>query len=312
MTTVDSLAPVERRSEPVRRNEGHDYREQLGPQADGRRLLPYLVDRYPHSASEQWQARIESGLVLVDGRPARVESVLRRGQILVWRRPGWEEPEAPLGFAILHEDEDLMALAKPAGLPTLPGAGFLGHTLLGLVRAYDPRATPLHRLGRFTSGIVLFARSGLGRAELSRQWAAREVRKRYRALAAGAPERDEFHVDVPIGPVPHAALGTIHAASPTGRAASTLVTVLERRDAAFLCDVRIETGRPHQVRIHLAAAGHPLVGDPLYGPGGVPRRGSCALPGDPGYRLHAAALSFRRPRSGDVLTLECAPPLELR
>jgi len=293
-------------------NDGYDYREQLGPEAEGRRLLSYLVERYTHSATAQWQERIESGLVLVDGRPGAMDSVLRRGQVLSWRRPGWEEPEAPLTFAILHRDEDMLAVAKPSGLPTLPGAGFLRHTLLGLVRAHDPQATPLHRLGRFTSGIVLFARSDRARLELSRQWAAREVYKRYRALADGVPEQVRFRIAVPIGPRPHDRLGRIQAASPSGKAASSCVTVLERRDEAFLCDVTIETGRSHQVRIHLAAAGHPLVGDPLYGPGGVPRPESRALPGDPGYRLHAAALGVRHPSTGEALTLVCAPPPDLR
>ena len=90
------------------------------------------------------------------------------------------------------------------------------------------------------------------------------------------------------------------------------VLVLERREGAFLCDVRIATGRPHQIRIHLAAAGHPLVGDPLYGPGGTPLDGSRALPGDPGYLLHAAELRIVHPRTGRELDVSCAPPPLLR
>ncbi len=293
-------------------NTGHDYEERLGVDRDGRALLEHLVERYPHSSSTEWRERIEDGRVLVDGRSARIGQVLRRGQVVVWRRPAWDEPEAPLGFAILYEDAELLAVAKPAGLPTLPGAGFLARTLLGLVRAYDPQASPVHRLGRFTSGLVVCARTGPARAELSRQWAARTVRKRYRALAAGEPAQDELRINVPIGPVPHAVLGAVHAASPSGSAASTRVTVVERRPGAFLCDVEIETGRPHQVRIHLAAAGHPLVGDPLYGAGGAPLPGTRALPGDPGYRLHAAEIAFLRPCSAAPITIACAPPPELR
>ena len=107
-------------------------------------------------------------------------------------------------------------------------------------------------------------------------------------------------------------LGTLHAAAADGKPALSQVTVIERRADAFLCDVRIATGRPHQIRIHLAAAGHPLLGDPLYGVGGVPEPDTRALPGDPGYQLHAAELSIRHPRSGDELVIACEPPPLLR
>ena len=103
-------------------------------------------------------------------------------------------------------------------------------------------------------------------------------------------------------------LGSLHAADPRGKRALSEVAVLERRADSFLCDVRISTGRPHQIRIHLAAAGHPLLGDPLYGAGGLPRPDTCALPGDPGYHLHAAELSFRHPRTGRASIIESEPP----
>jgi 23S rRNA pseudouridine1911/1915/1917 synthase len=171
---------------------------------------------------------------------------------------------------------------------------------------------PVHRLGRWTSGVVLLARSRRARAELARQLADREMGKRYRALASGEPASREWTVDVPIGPVPHPWLGTVHAASPSGRPSSSRVTVLERRAAGFLCDVCIATGRPHQIRIHLAAAGHPLVGDPLYAAGGVPRGDARAVPGDGGYLLHAAEVTLRHPATGDALTISCEPPPALR
>jgi 23S rRNA pseudouridine1911/1915/1917 synthase len=123
---------------------------------------------------------------------------------------------------------------------------------------------------------------------------------------------DAFIVEVPIGPVPHPLLGSVHGASPAGRASRTEVVVLERRDGLFLCEARIATGRPHQIRIHLAAAGHPLAGDPLYGPGGVPPAGCRALPGDPGYSLHAMELRVIHPRTGRELAVTCPPPPRLR
>jgi 23S rRNA pseudouridine1911/1915/1917 synthase len=293
-------------------NDGFAYRERLGPRADGERLLSYLSRRYLHSSPAEWRERVESGQVLVDEKPAGCEEIIRRGQMLVWYRPPWEEPEAPETFAVLFEDHELLAVAKPSGLPTLPGAGFLQATLLHRVQVYAPDAAPLHRLGRWTSGVVLFARTGEARAKLTRQWVARGVRKRYRALAGGEPTRRVFDVNDPIGPVPHPLLGTVHAASPAGKVASSHVVVLEQRDGAFLCDVSIATGRPHQIRIHLAAAGHPLVGDPLYVAGGRPAPGCRAVPGEPGYRLHAAELTFRHPRTSRQITVDCAPPPLLR
>ena len=292
----------------MRRNAGCDYSEWLSPEADGRTLLDYLAQRYAHSGREAWAARIEAALVLLDSRPATVGAVLRRGQRLTWRRPAWEEPEAPVAFAVLYRDDQLLAVAKPAGLPTMPGGGYLQSTLLHRVREYDPHAAPLHRLGRWTSGVVLCGRTREARAELTRMWNTTEVTKRYRALAVGDPVRDEFGIDAPIGPVPHPLLGSVHAATPEGKPATTRVAVLERREDAFLCDARIATGRPHQIRIHLAAAGHPLVGDPLYSPGGAPAPGCRALPGDHGFHLHAASLSFPHPRTGAAINIRCAPP----
>ena len=145
-----------------------------------------------------------------------------------------------------------------------------------------------------------------------RQWSAKKVGKQYRALANGCPDWDETTISTPIGPVPHALLVSIHAASQEGKPYLSHVAVIERRANSFLCDVRIATGRPHQIRIHLAAAGHPLVGDPLYGADGLPRPNTGALPGDPGYYLHAAELSFQHPRTGREVVIECEPPLLLR
>ena len=289
-------------------NRGFEYRETVGGEAQGKPLLAYLAARYAHSTAEEWASRIEAGRVLLDGNPASAEEPLRSGQILLWRRPPWKEPEAPSRFEVLFDDDDILAVSKPAGLPTLPGAGFLDNTLLARVRALDPDAAPLHRLGRFTSGVVLFARNRESRADLARQFAARAVRKLYRAVASGEPAQDAFTVTVPIGPVAHPVLGTVHAASPSGRPAMTHVRVIERRAGCFVCDVRIETGRPHQIRIHLAVADHPLVGDPLYGPGGLPYSGTRALPGDPGYLLHAAEIRFRHPRDGREIVVRAQGP----
>lgn len=293
-------------------NEGFEYHEQLGPAADGKPLLAYLSQRYTHSTPAEWAERIAAGLVLIDSRPVAAEFVLRAGSELAWLRPPWTEPEVPLDYSILYEDDDLLAVDKPAGLPTLPGANFLNSTLLNLVRAHAPDAAPVHRLGRWTSGIVLCARNQAARLHLMQQWSEHTVGKRYRALACGLPPWEEQTISAPIGTVPHVLLGTIHAATADGKPSISHITVLERRADSFLCDVRIDTGRPHQIRIHLAAAGHPLVGDPLYGIGGLPLPDTRAVPGDPGYHLHAAELSFIHPATGLGMAIESFTPLLLR
>ena len=168
------------------RNDGFIYRERVGPGDGSETLLAYLGRRYRHSSPSEWRARIEAEDVLVDAKPAAPGILLRCAQEVAWTRPPWEEPDAPLGFTVLYEDTDLLAVDKPAGLPTLPGANFLHSTLLHQVRLYAPDATALHRLGRWTSGLVLFARNKAARAEMARQLRARTIGKRYRALAHDA------------------------------------------------------------------------------------------------------------------------------
>ena len=216
----------------------------------------------------------------------------------------------PLCAAVLFRDAHLLAVAKPRGLPSIPHGGlYLKHTLLHVVRRRWPEASPMHRLGRGTSGLLLFARTPEARRAVTTAWREGRVEKSYRALVQGVPERAEFTIDVPIGPVPHPRLGEVHAVSEAGKPSLSHVRRLAVRDDAALVDVSIPTGRPHQIRIHLAAAGHPLVGDPLYVAGGhpgrrarPPRRGRLlaplppAAPGPPRHRRARRVSSAPRPR----------------
>jgi 23S rRNA pseudouridine1911/1915/1917 synthase len=294
-------------------NHGFEYRTHLKADAAGLRMIDYLTRYYSRFTPEAWMDLIESNRVLLDGISSSWDTILRAGQVLSWMRPPWEEPEVPLSFAVLYRDEHLLAVAKPEGLPTIPGGGdFMEHTLLYLVRRYFPKANPVHRLGRGTSGIVLFALTRESASKISQALEHREILKEYRALASGNPDRDEFEIDIPIGSVPHGVLKTIHAASPAGKPAQSHIAVLERRDGCSLLQIRITTGRPHQIRIHLAASGHPLVGDPLYVTGGIPAKNSQALPGDLGYHLHSARLGFPHPTTKKWTEIICAPPPTLR
>jgi 23S rRNA pseudouridine1911/1915/1917 synthase len=292
-------------------NAGFEYREQIGPQTAGRTVLTHLSERYRHSSGSTWESRIAAGEVSIEGALAAPTDVLRAGSWLVWRRPPWEEPLVPLAFAVLYRDEHLLAVAKPRGLPALPNGGFLTHTLLHLVNKHFPDAVPMHRLDRGTSGLMLFALTPPARREVAAAWREGGVEKLYRALVSGTPSEATFTIDKPIGPVPHPRLGHVHAVSPGGKPALTQVRVIRAQNGTAVVEVNLATGRPHQIRIHLAAAGHPLVGDSLYASGGL-LRDEPGLPGDPGYRLHAHRLSLTHPITQGRLELECSPPEELR
>jgi 23S rRNA pseudouridine1911/1915/1917 synthase len=299
-------------------NQGWTYREQVN--RGGLAVLSHYTDRYRHSSQTEWRSRIEVGQVLLEGQLTTADTLLQPGQWLTYHRLPWMEPEVPLSFEVLHEDPDLLVVAKPAGLPVLPGGGFLEHTLLWQLRRHYPDSTPtpIHRLGRGTSGLLLLARSPLAKSVLSQQMRQntcgqdQPIRKTYRALVGSGTLPDWFCITQAIGKIPHPRWGYIYAASAEGKSAYSECRVLRRNLTTTLLEVTILTGRPHQIRIHLAAISYPLVGDPLYGPGGVPLDGAiAATPGDCGYHLHAYHLAFSHPQTGSPMSIFCPPPPEL-
>jgi 23S rRNA pseudouridine1911/1915/1917 synthase len=300
-------------------NRGWIYQERVHRVKAGLTLLGYYTQRYRHSSQEEWQQRIALGQILLNGCQAKADTLLRPGQWLTYHRPPWEEPEVPLSFDVLYEDRDLLVLAKPVGLPVLPGGGFLEHTLLLQLQRHYPQENPvpIHRLGRGTSGLMLIARSPLARANLSQQMRDRQICKIYRALIGNSDLGDRFTITHPIGKIPHPVLGYVYGAVPGGLSALSECGVLKRTPETTLLEVEILTGRPHQIRIHLAAVGYPLIGDPLYDIGGIPRpiptdeTESFPVPGDCGYHLHACHLSFSHPSTGQAMSIDCPPPANL-
>ena len=289
-------------------NRGYAYTTIISSKYQGRTLLGHLVSLYPHSTPEAWQQKLNNGEVTVNGVSANGSESLTSGQTLVWNRPPWIEPDAPQHFEILLEDAHLLAVNKPSGLPTLPGSGFMENTLLRLVQKHTPNANPVHRLGRGTSGIVLFAKTSQVAAQLSAEWNTPRVQKIYRALAQNIAQHDAYEILTPIGLVPHPRIGSVWAANPNGKQSMSLAKVICRTTSTTTFEVSLHSGRPHQIRIHLASIGHPLVGDPLYGVNGQPLESLPGLPGDGGYLLHAQFLKFHHPITGEQMNLKAALP----
>lgn len=291
-------------------NQGYSYRRELGLDALGHSTLSYLASAFPHSTESTWRARLLAGEILLDDTAAQGHEPLRPGNVLVWNRPGWVEDDVPRNYGVLYQDEHLLVVDKPSGLPTIPGAGFYLNTLLSLVQADFPTARPLHRLGRATSGLVLFALNTQAAALLQKRWSM--VRKTYQALGSLVASQDEYEIRSAIGEVAHPRLGKVHAASATGKPARSVARTLQRRSDSTVFEVDLHTGRPHQIRIHLAVIGHPLVGDPLYATGGEPRTNQPGLPGDAGYWLHAKRLVFEHPQSHGEVDIQSPLPAMLR
>jgi len=251
-------------------NGGYAYTTIIGSKHRGQTLLCYVAGLYAHSTPEVWQQRLNRGEVTLDGVAATGRESVTPGQTLVWNRPPWIEPDAPQHFEVLFEDPYLLAVSKPSGLPTLPGGGFMENTLLRLVQKQTPSANPVHRLGRGTTGIVLFAKTSQAAAHLFANWNTPKVRKIYRALAQNIAQQDAYEILTSIGLVPHPRIGSVWAASPSGKPARSSAKVISRGASTTTFEVSLSSGRPHQIRIHLASIGHPLVGDPLYGRTGQP------------------------------------------
>ena len=312
---------------PAAFNGGHAYCDRVDHPAHS--TAAFYAGRYRHSDRAVWMERLLAGEIWCNGQQLRADAPLQAGDRLVWHRPPWQEAAVPVlsERSIVFDDGDLLVLDKPSGLPVLPAGGFLEHTLLTQLQALAPAARPVHRLGRFTSGLLVCARRPSTRSWLSAQLrestsagadsaAPPACRKLYRALTQPLPSAwaigETRLISAAIGRQPHPLLGQIWCAADPGDSAAlpsrSDLTLVERRSDSCLVEIAIATGRPHQIRIHTAAIGAPLLGDPLYRAGGLADSGS--LPGAGGYRLHAHRLQLHPP-VGDVLQLEAALPQAL-
>jgi len=302
-------------------NRGWSYRDRVRHESAGLSISRFYSENYRHSDATCWRRRLLDREIEHNGLCTREDRLLAAGDELVWHRPPWQEPEVPLQFDTIYDDGDLLIINKPSGLPVMPAGGFLEHTLLRLLEQcwpVDP-PRPVHRLGRGTSGLLICARRRRRRAWLSAALrdhgrAATEgttsIEKIYRCRTVKADLEAEGGIEARIGAKEHPRLGRIWCADPRGLPSRSDYRVLRREAKGNLLEVQIRTGRPHQIRIHLAAIGAPLLGDPLYAPGGWVRDFD-VLPGDLGYHLHAHRLKLRDPQ-GQLLEFEAPLPTDLR
>lgn len=287
-------------------NNGYLYTDRILREHAGMTVLEYYSTRHPHFTREEWRNRIETGSVTRAAIPLAPDDKLREHEVLHYFRAPWSEPDVPTDISILNCNEHVIVFDKPDRMPVLPGGTYLENSMVMIVRrTHDAALSPLHRLGRGTTGAILFTRSHAVAEAFSRLMRMREIGKIYLALVHDADMPDEFTIRTPIGRVPYVRLGDIHDVSPHGKEAVSKCTVLARNadNDTALIRVSILTGRTHQIRIHLASEGHPLVGDRFYrghynGSEDSDERSNTVLPGDPGYILHSWRLRYRDPFTG--------------
>lgn len=305
-------APVEFRSHALR----------LPPEYAGLRFDQALAQALPQYSRARLKEWIESGAVQVDGRALRPkDKVLGGEQVRIEAQLPVRSHVAPeaLPLAVVFKDRALILINKPAGMVVHPGAGNAQHTLQNALLALDPklalvpRAGLVHRLDKDTSGLLVVARTPEAHTALVAAMAAREITREYLAVCTGLMTGGGT-IDEPIGR--HRTQRTRMAVRADGRAAVTHYRLVERFRAHTLVRVTLETGRTHQIRVHLAHAGFPVVGDPIYGgrrriPAGASAALAEALTAFPRQALHAAKLKLAHPVSGKEMTWEAPVPQDM-
>jgi 23S rRNA pseudouridine1911/1915/1917 synthase len=288
--------------------------------APGERVDKALADALPELSRAQCQRLLKEGRVFIDSRPVKGSKRLEGGEQVVIDLPKVEsseiEPQA-IPFDIIYEDEDLILINKPAGIVVHPSVGHESGTLVNAVLAYCPdlpgvggekRPGVVHRLDKNTSGLILFAKNDHALRYLQRQFKDRTVVKVYQALVYGLLSQNEILIDAPIGrdPKDRKRMAVIPPeSSARSRVALTRVKTLTCFNEYTLLECYPLTGRTHQLRVHLAFAGYPIVGDDVYG-----RRKQRLLAGR--HFLHAGMLTFRRPSDDREKTFSSPLPLELQ
>lgn len=283
---------------------------ELTVEASGQRLDKYLAEEIADLSRSRIKELVQAGEVLVNGKKSKVSYNVQKGDliqvtVLPLEPLALEAENIPLD--IVYEDEDVIVVNKPQGMVVHPAAGHPSHTLVNalLYHTRDLADSPegfrpgiVHRIDKDTSGLLMVAKNAAARESLEKQLAAKSNKRQYLAIVHGNFAEEEGTIDAPIGrnPKDRKQMAVVE----KGKSAVTHFKVLEQYQGYSLVECQLETGRTHQIRVHMAYIGHPLAGDPLYGP----RK---TLPGH-GQFLHAKTLGFEQPRTGEWLEFSVQPP----
>jgi len=303
--------------------DGEVLRAVIGAAQSGARLDRALAGLFSGYSRSFLQECIRQGRVLVDGSVPKARDIVSGGEQIAFRPPAAPTDAVaaePLPLAVVHEDADLLVIDKPPGQVVHPAAGHRGGTVLNALLhrcpqlAALPRGGIVHRLDKGTSGLMAVAKTHRAHQSLVSQLQARTVKRRYLALVCGRPVAGG-EIAAPVGRHPRDRKRM--AVRDGGRAAVTRYRIARRFAAHTLLDVELETGRTHQIRVHLAHIGYPVFGDPVYGGrfrpvAGAPPQAQDELRAFTRQALHAAELSLLHPATRDACNWRAEPPDDLR
>ena len=276
---------------------------------DGAELLDFLDGMHTHLSRDDWRAVCASGRLKCRNEVVQPGRIMRAGERLMHRQRPASEPDVNADIRVLFEDDSLVIINKPAPLPMHPCGRFNRNTLTQILdHVYQPlHLRPAHRLDADTSGIVVFCKTREVARVVQPQFEAGQVKKRYLARVLGHPGADRFEADWPISAEPGP--GGVRISDAGGLPARTLFRVLRvMGDGTTLLDVFPETGRTNQIRIHLWKLQLPIMGDPIYRPGGLLGGNQSLAVTDPPLCLHAAEVEFTHPKTNQIVRFVAPSP----
>ncbi len=296
----------------------------VAPEHAGQRLDRFIQHRIPRLSRTRAQEVVRSCAYRADGTRRRASERVRSGELVVLVRPPFAEPNVPLYFDVVYEDDAVLAVDKPSGLPVHPSATYHKNTLTHLLKQRFGEDAPqiAHRLDRETSGLLLCGSTRASERTLKSAFENRDVRKRYLAIVRGVMPDDEGRIELPMDRAKEG-LHILMEVTPEGEGYSSVTRyrVIARNEDATLVSLAPQSGRQHQLRVHLSAIGFPIIGDKLYGPEGsqpfldyIETGMTDELLQRLGHErqaLHAYELEFAHPSTGESTTLKAPLPEDL-